>query len=214
LVAKRLDNVYGDNMSDNGNSVNIESKKQRYHHGDLRSAVVEQGLKQLETGDAETLSLREIARNVGVSATAIYRHFPDKGSLLKALAEAGYAKLGAQQVAASAAGGPKGFAASGQAYVRFALDNPDLFRLMFASTPYLANPKTQAPEGSAAGHLHRGVVEIMGSSATPEAEFVGMMRAWSLVHGLAMLILDQQLDRHYAEKMIAEIVSADSVKLG
>ncbi len=65
-------------MTYNDNSVNIKS----YHHGDLRSALVEEGLRLLAASDAEHLSLREIARNAGVSATAVYRHFPDKEALL------------------------------------------------------------------------------------------------------------------------------------
>ena len=78
-------------MASNDNSVNIKS----YHHGDLRSAAVAEGLRLLQEREADSLSLREIARNVGVSATALYRHFPDRASLLAALANAGYAKLAA-----------------------------------------------------------------------------------------------------------------------
>jgi AcrR family transcriptional regulator len=200
-------------MQTDDNSVNINAAKRGYHHGDLRSAVVEEGLRLLETSDADSLSLREIARNTGVSATAIYRHFPDKGSLLAALASAGYAKLAFEQSSVAGKGGADRFAAAGQAYVRFALANPALFRLMFASTPMHANPTLQAPDGSAAGILHKGVVDMMGEGASAEAQFAGMLRAWSLVHGLAMLILDQQVDRTVAEAMIDQIVSADSVNI-
>ncbi|WP_163484857.1 helix-turn-helix domain-containing protein, partial [Escherichia coli] len=56
-----------------------------YHHGDLRVAALEAGLKLLETRTADDLGLREIARAVGVSATALYRHFPDKKALMTAL---------------------------------------------------------------------------------------------------------------------------------
>ena len=67
----------------------LKSPARAYHHGDLRSALVAAGLKALEQGDAADLSLRQIAREVGVSATAVYRHFPDKQALLGALAEEG-----------------------------------------------------------------------------------------------------------------------------
>ena len=60
-----------------------------YHHGDLRSALIQAGLTVLAGSDAEHLSLRELARSVGVSPTAVYRHFPDKNALLAALAESG-----------------------------------------------------------------------------------------------------------------------------
>src|SRR5262245_66433836 len=80
-------------MARNGNSVNIESGGERYHHGDLRAALIGEGLKRLKEGPVDALSLREIARNVGVSATAVYRHFPDKAALLGALCVAGDAMI-------------------------------------------------------------------------------------------------------------------------
>ncbi len=200
-------------MSDNANSVNINVRDRSYHHGDLRGAVVAEGLRLLAVGTAERLSLREIARNVGVSATAIYRHFPDKDALLLALAEAGYARLAAAQKAVSQEGGAKGFAACGRAYVRFAIDNPALFRLIFVSTPIGMHPAAPAPAGSPARVLEHGIAEIMGAGATPEARFAAMLRAWSLVHGLAMLILDGQIDRDTGIAMIDHVVTADSLSL-
>ena len=71
--------------------------KKAYHHGDLRSALVEAGLRLLEARTADDLSLREVARAVGVSATAVYRHFPDKGALMAALAGEGLARLAEAQ---------------------------------------------------------------------------------------------------------------------
>jgi AcrR family transcriptional regulator len=68
-------------------------EKRSYHHGDLRQALIEAGLTLLDVRAADALSLREVARAVGVSATAVYRHFPDKGALLDALAAEGLRKL-------------------------------------------------------------------------------------------------------------------------
>ena len=76
-------------MSENDNTVNIKARDGRYHHGDLRTALIEEGLAQLDAKAPAEVSLREIARNVGVSATAVYRHFPDKAALLKALCDVG-----------------------------------------------------------------------------------------------------------------------------
>jgi AcrR family transcriptional regulator len=198
----------------NANSVNIKIEKPRYHHGELRDAALAEGLRLLESREAEALSLREIARNVGVSATALYRHFPDKTSLLAALACAGFDRLGVEQARAGAGGGPLGFAATGQAYVRFALDNPALFRLMFAHTPAETHPDVDSPEGSAIRLLHDGVAQLMPEGTARHHQYAAMLRAWSLVHGLAMLILDRQVDRSVAEAMIAEVVSADSLNFG
>ena len=124
-------------MLTDDNSVNIKSRGRGYHHGDLRSALIETGLVWLATRQGDDISLRELARLVGVSATAVYRHFPDKQALIAALCERGEAKLAtAQRAAADAAGGGgSGFGASGEAYVRFALANPGLFRLMMSTRP-------------------------------------------------------------------------------
>ncbi len=196
-------------MSKNDNSVNIKS----YHHGGLRDAALQEGLRLLETSEADALSLREIARNAGVSATALYRHFPDKASLLGALALEGFELLAREQIEAGKAGGSRGFAGSGRAYVRFALANPALFRLMFAHTPADAHPDWDSPEGTAAHLLRRGVADMLSADASRDAQFTGMLRAWALVHGLAMLILDRQVDRSVAERMIERVISEDSINL-
>jgi AcrR family transcriptional regulator len=130
-------------MTQDSNTVNIDKKP--YHHGDLRAALIEQGMALLAQRDADSLSLREVARAAGVSATSVYRHFPDKEALFTALAMEGLAQLGAAQKAAgqAAGGGKQAFAATGRAYVRFALANPALFRLIFAS-PRWKRPRRAA----------------------------------------------------------------------
>lgn len=175
-------------MSHNDNSVNTE---RRYHHGDLRAALLETGLRLLAERDVEGLSLREMARDVGVSATSVYRHFPDKTALMTALAREGLDRLAAAQRAADDAvgGGQAGFAATGRAYVRFALANPALFRLIFTSSAAVQvsgdNDASRLLRANAAAELPAGA----GADAI-EAEAIG---AWALVHGLAMLMLDGQI---------------------
>src|SRR6476619_7669930 len=130
-----------------GSKLTVSTSK-TYHHGDLRAAAIEAGLQLLEDREADDLGLREVARAVGVSATALYRHFPDKAALLRALAEAGLAQLAAaqRQAAAEAGGGAAGFGATGRAYVRFALDHPALFRLIFSAGQGAADPFGRPPE--------------------------------------------------------------------
>lgn len=198
----------------NDNSVNIEVGNRGYHHGDLWSAVLVAGHRLLEKSDAETLSLREIAREVGVSATAIYRHFPDKNALLLALAKQGMEQLAAQQARANTTGDKAGFAASGQAYVRFAIANPALFRLIFSYLPAGAHPLESYEEGSAAWLLRRDIGAIMGDDVSKDKQFAAAMRSWALVHGLAMLILDRQIDPAIAEEMITHVIGEDSIDLG
>jgi AcrR family transcriptional regulator len=190
-------------MAKNGNTVNIESSGERYHHGDLRAALVEEGLKRLKDGPAEELSLREIARNVGVSATAVYRHFPDKAALLAALSAEGdeLMALAFEKAMAKEKPGIAAFNAMGRAYVHFALKNPSLFRLMMT-----ADVK---PGGSAESRgrtlLVKAIAEISGGKTQAVLD-VRMMRAWSLVHGLAMLILDGLVPAD--PKMIEKVLDA------
>jgi AcrR family transcriptional regulator len=210
----QANNVYSTNMTAKANTVNIRAPKGGYHHGDLRSALIETGLKLLEQGSAETLSLREIAREIGVSATAIYRHFPDKDSLLSALAAEGMSKLAREQKAAAGkAGGKEGFTEMGRAYVRFAMKNPALFRLIYSSLPAAADPDCVNPEESPGWLLRQSITELAGPNATPVQRHAAILRAWSLVHGLSMLILSGQITPKDADQLINEVVSVDSLKL-
>jgi AcrR family transcriptional regulator len=189
-------------MNADSNSVNIERKP--YHHGDLRAALIAEGLRRLAERDAESLSLREIARGVGVSPTSVYRHFPDKDALLTALALEGLAQLGAAQREAgeAAGGGTAGFAATGRAYVRFALANPALFRLIFAS-PALAAAGPDDMLHSEARTLLQANAAALAAKDGGEAA-VHAVQAWALVHGLAMLMLDGQvpIDESLIDKAI------------
>jgi AcrR family transcriptional regulator len=201
-------------MTANDNTVNIRSPKGGYHHGDLRVALIETGLKKLEESSAESLSLREIAREIGVSATAIYRHFPDKDSLLSALAAEGLAQLAREQKAAGKAGGKEGFTEMGRAYVRFAIRNPALFRLIYSSLPSAKDPANAGPENTPGLLLRQSIAELAGPGATDAQYRAALLRAWSLVHGLAMLILSGQIAPKDIDQLINEVVSVDSLKLG
>ena len=178
-----------------------------YHHGDLRSALVEAGLKALESTPLADLSLRQIARDVGVSATAVYRHFPDKAALLAALAAEGIERLGQyQQAAAQAAGAAAPFAATGRAYVRWALAHPALFRLIFIhSSP---GGDTVFGSSTAARMLQDNAAALTGNPA--EAQRL-VIQAWSLVHGLAMLMLDGQLPAD--DGVIDRVIDAETLFL-
>lgn len=184
----------------------MKKTRDSYHHGDLRAALLAEALKLLEKRDFEQLSVREVARNVGVSATAVYRHFPCKESLLEALAAKGLQILAEQQQWAAKGNGRAAFAQSGRAYVRFALANPNLFRLIFIHRPSRLRPDVESPEGSPARLLRNYVAKALGPRATQEQVFVAALRAWALVHGLSMLILDEQVERRAAEAMIDQVI--------
>src|SRR6185312_13896285 len=172
-------------------------RKPSYHHGDLHAAVLSASLDMLEGRASEELSLREIARAVGVSDTALYRHFPDKDALLNALATEGFNRLGAAQARAQTQGGPGagGFKAAGRAYVDFARANPALFRLMFSHAPHADEFETEVPrQGSPMDLLRKGAAALADPKGGPTAQTVFCARSWALVHGLATLLLDRQLD--------------------
>lgn len=164
--------------------------RKRYHHGDLRVSLIEVGLRLLAERDVEGVSLREMARDVGVSATSVYRHFPDKAALMQALAREGLHRLAiAQTEAAIGKEGAASFAATGRAYVRFALANPAIFRLIFTSSAHLQ----ATGEIEALRMLRANAAAASSGDAGPDQAENHALRAWSLVHGLAMLMLDGQL---------------------
>jgi AcrR family transcriptional regulator len=134
------------------------------------------------------LALREVARRAGVSHSAPYRHFPDRESLLAALAAEGFAMLGEAQRAAAAAGGLR---AMGEAYVRFALGHPQRFRLMFggqvqiAKHPVLRDIATRTFDGLSGALAER----VPGARGARDAS----VAAWAMVHGLAQLMLEDRI---------------------
>src|SRR5690348_15474902 len=110
--------------------------KQSYHHGDLRQALLDAALELLEKQGPEALVLREVARRAGVSHNAPYRHFASREELLAGLAARGFGEFGKR--VQSAQGGGKG-TGMGEAYVGFALEHPQLFRLMFGGVVRLGS---------------------------------------------------------------------------
>src|SRR5215217_3012202 len=103
-----------------------------YHHGNLRQALLEAALIILQKDGASELGLRDLARAVGVSAAAPYRHFDSRAALLEALAVTGFQRFSAAMEGVAATNPADPMAAMGKTYVLFALENANLFRLMFS----------------------------------------------------------------------------------
>jgi AcrR family transcriptional regulator len=173
----------------------------KYHHGNLRDALLAGALAMLESGAGESFSLRELARQVGVSANAPYRHFPSKDALLLAMIAEGFSRLTAAQVGAQNAALARRepatdvFMAAGLAYIQFARSHPGLFRLMFGafSAANFSEEKSCAAN-SAYANLTMGMAASIGKPATDPAVTIAAIHAWGLVHGLSQLIIDQQFD--------------------
>ena len=172
-----------------------------YHHGNLRDDLVQAALELLRRGSEEELTLRAVARRAGVSQTAPYRHFSDKGALLAAVAETGFSKLDVRcKSALSKAKDPEQrLHRLGTAYVRFALEEPALYRLMFGAE--LGQFKREYPvlaDGAKQVHdLLRSTVAALLPDADAAADDVetACVAAWSLVHGLASLLIDRSIER-------------------
>lgn len=122
-------------------------KKTGFHHNDLRRTLIEVATEAMERDGAAAINIRVLAKELGVTHVALYRHFSDKADLLKEVAESGFIKLHEMQVAARDAAGDdplEGMVAMGQAYIDFARRNPKLFSFMF-STEALTD---QDPQGN------------------------------------------------------------------
>lgn len=180
--------------------------KRAYHHADLRPALLAAARRMLERDGPAALSLREVARRAGVSHNAPYRHFADRAALLAALAAEGFAALADRLRDATARAPPAGrLGASGAAYVRFALDEPNLFRLMFGG---LVRGRDH-PE--LAGAAARAYAQLAGETGAGPDAGPRTVAAWATVHGLAHLLLDEQIplargDRAAADRLIERVL--------
>ncbi|MFN9765512.1 MAG: TetR/AcrR family transcriptional regulator [Pseudomonadota bacterium] len=161
-----------------------------YHHGTLRAAALERAAQLAADGGTGALSLRQLARDLGVSPAALYRHFADKDALLDGLAQRALAALeSAARDALARAGGDQAdaaerLAALGRGYLAFARAHPDAFRIVFE-----LRPKAGRDPVDAAPYLL--LLEAVTALAPPGADAARVRRAalaaWAFVHGLATL---------------------------
>jgi AcrR family transcriptional regulator len=180
-----------------------------YHHGDLRRALLDTALEAIDEQGPAAVSLRDVARRAGVSHAAPTHHFRDKTALLTALAAEGWSLL-ADALREVAVDG-RDFAELGVAYVVFATSHPAHFAVMRA--PGLAradDPDLEAAMGRARAQLESGVQRFEGGSAR-DAETTALA-AWSLVHGLAALILEGAVPLK-PDADVAEVARAVTARL-
>lgn len=161
----------------------------KYHHGDLRQALLDEGRALINETGPDQLSLRELARRLGVSAMAPYRHYADKNSLLASIATEGFLNLTErlQAVGGSDTSGRRPLLQGGVIYVKFALEQPALFRLMFSRRwPGSSHPELHAARAASFNAL----MMYLESAADSGRRLAHARGCWSLVHGLALLLLD------------------------
>ncbi|HLM44029.1 MAG TPA: TetR/AcrR family transcriptional regulator [Myxococcaceae bacterium] len=172
--------------------------KPRYHHGDLRHALIEASLALISEEGFSALTLREVARRAGVTHAAPYRHFADKEALLAAVAEEGFRTMSAQmrERMDRETGPTQRLAACGVAYVLFAIQHPAHFRVMFGPhfTGRVDHEALAKEGGNAFGLLVQSIVEGQKAGELREGEPMPLaLMSWSLVHGLASLLVDGKL---------------------
>jgi AcrR family transcriptional regulator len=176
------------------------TKRRGYHHGDLRSALLDAATALVREHGPAGFSLREAARDVGVDPAACYRHFRDRHALLMAIAQRGFARLATRMKRATIAL-PDGswdsrLIALGRVYVRFACDHPAEFRVMFGeSGTHSRDPRLRLPE------TERSPYEQLEDSIRGWSQAHGLnvdvartaLVFWSGVHGVARLVVDGAL---------------------
>jgi AcrR family transcriptional regulator len=182
-----------------------------YHHGNLRAALLEAAERSLGRGD---LSLRELAREVGVSHAAPRRHFADKQALLDALAEDGFERLGRRLDEAMAAAGDslgEQLGAFARAYVRFATEHGALLDLMFAGKQRADRLREAADRAFAAPLALFVAAQASGEIVAGDPERVGIV-ALATLQGLASLANNGMLAEHDLDEVVDEAV--DRLVLG
>jgi AcrR family transcriptional regulator len=173
----------------------------RYHHGDLRRALLQEAARTIAQEGVEGLTLREVGKRLGVSRTALYRHFSDKSALLAAVAREGFQRFRGDLHAAWTAheGSRRGFETMGVAYVQFAVAHPAHYRVMFGDYRHLCDkdPELRADATAAFQVLVDALISLQQARLVRRddprtlATFI-----WAVVHGIAMLAIDGQLGPH------------------
>lgn len=185
----------------------MTADKARYHHGNLRAALLDAAVELAREGGPDAVVVREASRRVGVSHNAAYRHFPDRDRLLKAVCGrcmSALARLMEERME-DADGQLRGIEAErlrlraiGSAYVEFALSEPGWFRTAFAVPPGLA----YLDPGEGVGERGMSPFDLLNAQLDALAAAGGMATgrrpyaetsAWSAVHGLSSLLLDGPL---------------------
>ena len=167
-----------------------------YHHGNLRRGLLDEALATIRTDGVDGLTLREIGARLGVSRTALYRHFADKRALLTAVATEGFRMLREQLVTAWEDGGTAAFESMGMAYIRFAAANPAHYRVMFGGfVEAVVQDAELAVEAAGAFQALLDAITALQRDGVMRTEDPGLMatHVWALVHGIAMLAIDGQL---------------------
>jgi AcrR family transcriptional regulator len=199
------------------------SAKRGYHHGDLRNALAEAAAALARQGGPDSVTVRAAARLAGVTPTAAYRHYAGHEELLTEAKQQCMARLGAamEKEVGTAPGtidrlhrAVRNLAAAGRAYIDFALDEPGLFRTAFCQGGAILDKDPEqvatTPFGLVVALLDE-LVEV--GYLAPDRRPMAEIAAWSMTHGLAMLLLDGPL-RDVPQSVKDEAIARTLVSMG
>jgi AcrR family transcriptional regulator len=196
----------------------------QYHHGDLRRGLIDQALRIIDRQGVEGLTLRAVGEALGVSRTALYRHFSDKQALVAAVASEGFRTLRLALIDAWEREGRRqgGFQAMGEAYLQFAVTHSSHYRVMFGRfvESCVRDPELVQEAEAAFQALVDALVAQQREGLVRRDDPVTLARfVWSVVHGVAMLTIDGQLpadesgslfNRYAAQRLRAAIAATSS----
>jgi AcrR family transcriptional regulator len=171
----------------------------KYHHGDLRAALLSEAAAMITVTGVEGLTMRALGDRLGVSRAAAYRHFSGKAALLVAVAATGFERLRARLEEVQA-GAPKSsvgrFGKMGEEYVRFAIENPAHYRLMYGREALTreGEPELRRPADALFDYLVEVIQAYQRAGEIKRTDpKIQAFVAWSAVHGLASLVIEGQI---------------------
>lgn len=195
----------------------MNTKKSTYHHGNLREVLISSALDILKEGTLQDLSLRALARKAGVSQTAPYRHFEDKEALIVVLIQEGSSILNSkmQDVCETVEDPIERLISLGVSYYDFAQEHPAHFRLIFGGSLEDKKKHKCLAESEQKGHdiLDFVISECMKLPSAPNiSPHTIHISCWSLVHGLADLVLNDLIDDEFTDNkskrdVVTEVIS-------
>ena len=185
--------------------------KKRFHHGDLREALIAATRELLIEHGPDGFTLADACRRAGVTTAAPYKHFRDKQEILEEIVYRGFDELTAANAKAVAEGGPgtiEGITAMGISYVDFAVAQPALFRLMFGHKSELRKVKQVDESGKQClKHVIDEVAAYSRKHGRPaDAEEIAL-RLWTFVHGASSLQLDGDYERVAPGLSVHELIA-------
>jgi AcrR family transcriptional regulator len=187
-------------------------KKNQYHHGNFKHAIIEAAIEIIQNEGIKMLSLRNVARKIGVSHSALYRHYKNKEELIVSLALNGFQKL--IQIMDKAIekfpDDPKArLKEMGKKHIQFAVKNSVYYRLMFAD--YINN-KTEYPDLFKAYDVcFKKLIEVLGQCANRKnskkgSYMITAISIWSLLHGYSSLIIDNKKDKNVGSEIQIDLI--------